>query len=359
MDCEMVQTKQGLELARISLVGWDGETIYDTLVKPENPITDYLTPYSGMTKAMLDPVTTRLKDVQNHLLKLLNNDTILVGQSLNADLGAIRLAHPHIVDTSVIYNHPRGPPYRASLKWLSTKYLKREIQKGGSNGHNSIEDAKACLDLLKLKLEKGLEYGTSNAAAESIFKRLSRMRPVARTGGVVDYGTPEKWWGPSAARVIQAKDDAEVATGIVKSIRGDPPGTRDGHPKLDLVWGRMHALETLRGWNKTAAPEEGPPIPIENIEPNRAVLAQEVENVAAQLKEIYDSLPPCTAFIVYSGTGDPRELRKLQDMQREHKRQYMTMKWDELTVKWTDTENQALVAATQIAREGIAFLTVK
>jgi len=44
MDCEMVQTKQGLELARISLVGWDGETVYDTLVKPDNPVTDYLTP---------------------------------------------------------------------------------------------------------------------------------------------------------------------------------------------------------------------------------------------------------------------------------------------------------------------------
>jgi len=44
MDCEMVQTKQGLELARISLVGWDGEPIYDTLVKPDNLVTDYLTP---------------------------------------------------------------------------------------------------------------------------------------------------------------------------------------------------------------------------------------------------------------------------------------------------------------------------
>ncbi|PWW72290.1 hypothetical protein C7212DRAFT_302295 [Tuber magnatum] len=361
MDCEMVQTKQGLELARISLVSWDGETIYDTLVKPESLITDYLTPdrYSGVTKAMLDPVTTSLKDVQNHLLKLLNNDTILVGQSLNADLGAIRIAHPHIVDTSVIYDHPRGPPYRASLRWLSEKYLRRKIQKGGPNGHDSIEDAKACLDLLKLKLERGLEYGTSSTAAESIFKRLSRMQPVARIGGIVDYGAPDKWWSPGAARVIQAKDDAEVAAGIVKSIRGDPPGTRDGHPKLDLVWGRMHALETLRGWNKTAAPEEGPPIPIKNIEPNPSALAQGVENVTAQLKRIYDSLPPCTAFIVYSGTGDPRELRRLQDMQREHKRQYMTIKWDELTVKWTDTENQELVAATKIAREGIAFLTVK
>ncbi|RPA89886.1 hypothetical protein L873DRAFT_1822063 [Choiromyces venosus 120613-1] len=359
MDCEMVQTKDGLELARISLLDWDAKVTYDTLVKPDNRVMNYLTPFSGITRGMLDPVTTTLKDVQNHLLKLFNNDTILVGQSLNSDLIAIKIAHPYIVDTSVIFHHPRGPPLRASLKWLTTKYLSREIQKGGPSGHDSIEDAKACLDLLKLKLERGLGYGTSSTASESIFKRLSRVKPVARIGGIVDYGTPEKWWGPSAARVIQASDDAEVAAGILSSIRGDPPGTRDGHRKLDLVWGRMHFLETVRGWNKTAAPEEGPPIPIEDFEPSRAVLAQGVQSVTAQLKHIYDSLPPCTAFIVYSGTGDPRESRRLQDMQREHKRQYMTMKWDELTVKWTDTENQALTAATKIAREGIAFLTVK
>ena len=45
MDCEMCKTEGGyLDLTRISLVGWDGSVVMDELVKPDKPITDYLTP---------------------------------------------------------------------------------------------------------------------------------------------------------------------------------------------------------------------------------------------------------------------------------------------------------------------------
>ena len=45
MDCEMCTVQGGgSALTRISLVGWDGETVMDELVKPDLPIIDYLTP---------------------------------------------------------------------------------------------------------------------------------------------------------------------------------------------------------------------------------------------------------------------------------------------------------------------------
>jgi RNA exonuclease 1 len=44
LDCEMCRTAKDLELTRISMINWDGEVVYDMLVKPPNPITDYLTP---------------------------------------------------------------------------------------------------------------------------------------------------------------------------------------------------------------------------------------------------------------------------------------------------------------------------
>lgn len=43
VDCEMCSTEAGQELTRISVIGWDGNVVYDTLVKPSRPITDYLT----------------------------------------------------------------------------------------------------------------------------------------------------------------------------------------------------------------------------------------------------------------------------------------------------------------------------
>lgn len=73
-------------------------------MKPENEITNYLTQYSGITKEMLDDVTVKLHDVQQTLRTLLPSDAILVGQSLNFDLHTLKMMHPYIIDTSVIFN---------------------------------------------------------------------------------------------------------------------------------------------------------------------------------------------------------------------------------------------------------------
>lgn len=127
LDCEMCQTADEKNaLARVSILDGHGTLLYDTLVKPPSPITDYRTPYSGITPLMLDPVTTTLPDVQQHLLKLFQPSTILVGHSLNSDLDALRMTHPRIIDTSIIYPHVR-PPYKESLRTLAKKFLARTI----------------------------------------------------------------------------------------------------------------------------------------------------------------------------------------------------------------------------------------
>jgi len=357
LDCEMCQTECGLELTRISILDWDGKLIYDTFVKPTNAITDYLTVYSGITKEKLENIATKLPDVQAHLLSLFNHDTILVGQSLNSDLVAMKFSHPHIIDTSCIYHHARGPPYKASLKWLSQRFLKREIQNTGATGHDSAEDAQACLDLLKLKIEKGAKFGTSDDNRESIFKRLTQA-PHGKKAAMVDYSDPNKFYGAHATAVLDTTNDDEVVKNVGKCVNGDMEA---GLPAMDFTWARLRSLETVRsfsGSNSKSIDIDGP-LPDVVRDPPKADLIESVRETVTRIRQIYDAVPKCTAFIVYSGTGDPRQWRCMDDLQRRFKEEYKVRKWDEVGIKWTDVEDQKLKKSLSVARNGVGFMVVK
>lgn len=112
-----------------------------------------------MTPERLSKATHTLASVQSALstgpAAIITPHSIMLGHSLECDLNALRIRHPLCLDTALMYKHPRGAPYKPALRWLSQRYLQKEIQ-GGKGGHDSEEDARACVGLLRLKIENGM-----------------------------------------------------------------------------------------------------------------------------------------------------------------------------------------------------------
>uniref|UniRef100_G1QFP7 Exonuclease domain-containing protein n=1 Tax=Myotis lucifugus TaxID=59463 RepID=G1QFP7_MYOLU len=151
LDCEMCYTTSGLELTRVSVVDSALQLVYDTFVRPDHDIVDYNTRFSGVTPTDLAHTSTSIRDVQAALLTLFNAHTILIGHSLQSDLLALKLIHGTVLDTSVLFPHRRGLPYKRSLRNLTAHYLGHVIQ-NRMDGHSSSEDASACMRLVIWKM---------------------------------------------------------------------------------------------------------------------------------------------------------------------------------------------------------------
>ena len=356
LDCEMVLTTDDVySLARISVLNWHGKTVMDKFVKPALPIKDYFTQFSGITEKLLEGVTTTLEDIQKELLAICTSSTILLGHSLESDFNALKFTHPFVIDTAIIYPHPRGLPLRSSLKFLANKYLKREIQKGGASGHDSVEDARAVLDLVRLKCEKGPRWGTMELNGESIFTRLNNS---GNWTAIVEYGTPEKGLGRLASIHVGCQDDNEVVAGMVRMLRLQGP-----KEKVNFAWGRLRELEKARSRNTGRDPSAAATAIQDaedvNGDDTNDELKDASERTINNLVQIYDSLAPSTLFMVFPGNGDMREVNRLQDMQKQYRKEFKVKKWNELTVKWTDDEMQALRKATEKARRGWGLVCMK
>ena len=156
LDCEMSYTRAGLELTKLSVVDIDGRLVYESLVLPENEIIDFNTKFSGIKPGdLVSGQTKTLHEVQTDLLEFIHADTIIVGHGLDNDLRAMKIMHKSVVDTSVVFPHFYGAPYRRSLRSLVIQYLRQDIQ-SSSSGHNSYEDARAAMQLMMWKTNKDL-----------------------------------------------------------------------------------------------------------------------------------------------------------------------------------------------------------
>ncbi|XP_006275928.1 interferon-stimulated 20 kDa exonuclease-like 2 [Alligator mississippiensis] len=156
IDCEMVGTGPGgrtSDLARCSIVNYHGDVVYDKYIRPIEPIADYRTRWSGIRKHHMKNATP-FKTAQKEILKLLTGK-VVVGHAIHNDFKALKYFHPKVAtrDTAQIplLNRRAGFPEHetASLKRLTKQLLHRDIQVG-RDGHSSVEDARATMELYKV-----------------------------------------------------------------------------------------------------------------------------------------------------------------------------------------------------------------
>jgi RNA exonuclease 4 len=175
IDCEMVGVGlfgQRSALARVSIVGGDGNVILDKYVKVSEPVTDYRTFVSGILPEHIESEEALSFHECQKIVHSILRDKIVVGHALCNDFEALKISHPWymIRDTATYepYMKPNltKPGYLSPrrLRDLSNDVLGLSIQQAGKE-HCSVEDARAAMALYRIvqqNWEKVVSYNLYN-----------------------------------------------------------------------------------------------------------------------------------------------------------------------------------------------------
>ncbi|KAH7705762.1 Protein Y56A3A.33 [Aphelenchoides avenae] len=146
LDTKMIYTTGGMEIARLSLVDEEGRVEY---VRPMNPVLDYNTTFSGTVASNMESAKHNLESIRSELFKCADQSTLLVGHSQENDLTALVVVHTNVTDTSETFRYGAFGSGKWSLRELAAILLKVKIQQGS---HCSVEDARACMCLMRNKM---------------------------------------------------------------------------------------------------------------------------------------------------------------------------------------------------------------
>lgn len=330
------------------------------------------TRWSGITEKMLESVTTDLASIQSRLIGMMeSSDAILIGHHISNDLQALKLAHTRCIDTSVIYHNLQRPSAKPSLKWLTQRWLGRTIQAKGQTiadaktghlievlGHRPEEDARACVSLVKMKIEQGIAFGRTPENKTSIFQRIKAAgMSTAYVGGAANsYGT-------LATTALDCEEDevCQQATNSRKVNHDFYAKVLDNVTQLlrthDFVFGRVHSLADKLGWTSLPC-NSSPEPPFEETQLSRVAALQAMNQ---QLKNFHTSLPSHTAVIIYTGCSDPRSigaLNKRKAVWDAKMRSGATADDVPQDERWTATDMEELEKECEAAKAGLAFFCV-
>ncbi|CAH0482194.1 unnamed protein product [Peronospora belbahrii] len=309
LDCEMCRTTKGVELTRVTLIDASENVLLDEYVRPKNPIVDYCTQYSGITCDIMEATTMRLAEIQEKFLALVPAEAILVGHSIENDLQALQVLHRRIIDTACMYPHPKGPPYRSALRFLASRFLSRTIQTS-TEGHCSVEDAVATLQLVRLKIKHGPTFPSIDYEYKQKMV-VTEMSRAKKSVLIVDSQRSCRSLSCGVACIIPRENPSKVVQTIVHQLTtGYPP---------HLTWARI-----------------------------RGVKRSEIEMYVQQIKTV---LPKnsCLVTVVCGDTKDLRELHKRRIARSDPRSSLM----------WDKEQQELLDATALVAQIGLVHICVQ
>ena len=181
LDCEMVgvgANSTRSSLARVVIIDWKGQKLFDEYIQQSEPVTDYRTFVSGITEQNLQQATMPLHVCRMRVLRILNGH-ILVGHGLENDLRALEINYPWwMIRDTACYEPFMNTRYNKllprKLKDLVFERLGKQIQEAGKP-HSPYEDAKWAMNLYKSvrsDWEPWVQYMVQRSTIESSIGRL-------------------------------------------------------------------------------------------------------------------------------------------------------------------------------------------
>lgn len=263
-DCEMGYTAYGLELIRLTAVSWpQGDELLDILVRPLGAVIDFNSRFSGVFPEHFAnaipydnwraspppppsdtpsekplPIVDSPQRARELLCSFLTPETPLMGHAIENDLNCVRLCHPTIIDTMILYPHPKGLPMRFGLKMLTQKHLNRAIQTGGERGHDSLEDAIATGDLIRAKV--GDKWRTLRSSGWQVIDNQLIPPPNRKQS---DSDTGEARMEQSAKALVARAFSGHKARGTKRKKRSSTDGTSESEGQEDAGSPPANAVE--------------------------------------------------------------------------------------------------------------------